>query len=225
MISGMFSRNRILNFPGSVFLLGYFLIFPVLLVFVLTIPKGDIHLQMNSFHAPFLDVLMQYWTMLGDGLLLAILLLGLLMVSIRHFFTGLAAYVFGGLGAQLLKRLVFTDLPRPLKYFEQSGMVEKLYLVDGVDLHNWLSFPSGHTSTAFAVLFGLSLMTRSAIVQAVLFVLALGVGYSRVYLSQHFLVDVVGGSFLGLLAGWMAWLWIKRYKRYWMDRSIYNILR
>lgn len=179
---------------------------------------------MNALHTPFLDVLMQYWTLLGDGLLLVITVAGLLMISFRYFFTGLAAFAIGGLGAQVLKRLIFSDMPRPLKFFELAGGGEQLYLVEGIDLHSWLSFPSGHTSTAFAVFFALALMTRSALGQAGLFVLALGVGYSRIYLSQHFLVDVVGGSFLGLLSGWIAWLWIKRYKGRWMDRSIFNTM-
>ncbi len=224
MISGRVLINTIKKLPGGIFLLGYVLIFPALLVLVLSVSKESIHLKMNALHTPFLDVLMKYWTYLGDGVLLVILVAGLLMISFRHFFTGLAAFAMGGLGAQVLKRLIFTDLPRPLKYFELAGKADQLYLVEGVDLNSWLSFPSGHTSTAFALFFALSLMTRSAITQAGLFLLALGVGYSRIYLSQHFLADVVGGSFLGLLAGWGAWMWIRKYDRKWMDTSIYKLI-
>jgi len=224
MISGTVLLHRIKSLPGSIFLLGYVLIFPALLVLVLSVPKESIHLKMNALHTPFLDVLMKYWTCLGDGLLLIILVTGLLMISFRLFFTGLAAFAIGGLGAQVIKRLISSDVPRPLKYFELAGKGDQLYLVEGVDMYNWLSFPSGHTSTAFALFFALALLTRSKLTQAVLFLLALGVGYSRIYLSQHFLVDVVGGSFLGLVAGWIAWIWIKRYDRKWLDASIYKMI-
>lgn len=225
MISGKCLIHRIQKLPGGFFLLGYMLVFPALLVLVLSVPKGVIHLRMNAVHTPFLDVLMKYWTFLGDGLLLVILSVGLLMISFRHFFTGLAAFTFGGIGSQVFKRLLFSDLPRPIKYFELFGGGEQLYLVEGVDMYTWLSFPSGHTSTAFALFFALSLMTRSALTQVGLFLLALGVGYSRIYLSQHFLMDVVGGSVLGLVSGGLAWAWIRRFDRSWMDRSLYNKLR
>lgn len=221
----MSSRNTIKILPGSSFLLGYLLVFPALLVLVLSVPKEVIYIKVNALHSPFMDVLMQYWTMLGDGLLLFIAVTGLLMISFRHFLTGIAAFALSGLGAESLKRLLFSEMPRPVKYFEQAGMGDQLYLVEGIDLHNWFSFPSGHTSTAFAVFFALSLMTRSALAQAGFFLLALGVGYSRIYLSQHFLADVVGGSFLGLLSGWIAWMWIRRYDRSWMDLSLYNAMR
>ncbi len=224
MISGKVLINTIKKLPGGIFLLGYVLIFPALLVLVLSVSKESIHLKMNTLHTPFLDVLMKYWTYLGDGLLLIILIAGLLMISFRHFFTGITAFAIGGLTTQALKRLIFSDFPRPIKYFELAGKGNQLYLVEGVDLYDWLSFPSGHTSTAFALFFALALMTRSVITQAGLFLLALGVGYSRIYLSQHFLVDVVGGSFLGLVAGWIAWMWIKRYDQKWMDASVYKMI-
>jgi len=225
MISGKFLSHTIHRSPGSIFLLGYVLVFPALLVLVLSVPKETIHLKMNAVHTPFLDVLMKYWTFMGDGLLLIILVTGLLLVSFRHFFRGLAAFAIGGLSAQAFKRLFFSDLPRPVKFFELSGASEQLYLVEGIDIHSWMSFPSGHSSTAFALFFALALTTRSAVAQMGLFILALGVGYSRIYLSQHFLVDVVGGSFLGLISGWLAWLWIRKVDRSWMNRSLFDVKR
>lgn len=223
MISGKFLSHTINRLPGSTFLLGYVLVFPALLVLVLSVPKGSMHLKMNELHAPFLDVLMKYWTLLGDGLLLLILIAGLLLISFRHALTGLAAFAIGGIGAQVLKRLIFSDYPRPVKFFELTGTGEQLHLVEGVDIHTWMSFPSGHTSTAFAVFFALALMTRSVATQAGLFLLTLGVGYSRIYLSQHFLMDVVGGSFLGLTSGWTAWWWMRKIDRSWMARSLLNL--
>ena len=217
--------HRFRNLPGFFFLAGYVLVFPALLVVVIRIPKDIIHLEMNAWHGSFLDSLMTYWTYLGDGLVMVILVFGLLMISIRHFFTGLTAFAFSGLLVKFLKKVIFTDFPRPVRYFEMIGLKEQLYLVEGVSLYKWFSFPSGHTATAFAVFFAIALMTRSGWLQSLVFILAVGVGYSRIYLSQHFLVDVVAGSFVGILAGYVAWAWIRRYRKQWLDRSIYNLRR
>ncbi|MDA3822706.1 MAG: hypothetical protein PF450_08885, partial [Bacteroidales bacterium] len=108
--------KKIFKNSGTLFLLLYLLIFSVLFVLVLHYSREETHIAINSFHNPFLDILMKYWTNLGDGLVLVILLLGLSLVSLRHFIVGLTAYSFGGLGAQLLKKISFGDFPRPVKY-------------------------------------------------------------------------------------------------------------
>lgn len=211
--------------PGSTFLLGYLPIFVVSLTIVLVSSKASIHMAMNSCHNPFLDLLMRYWTLLGDGILLVILILVLLLVSFRYFFTALTTFIFSGLSVQFFKRVLFSDFPRPVKYFELSVTDYELYLVPGVELSSWFSFPSGHTATAFALFFALALLTRSKIGQAALLLLAIGVGYSRIYLSQHFLMDVVAGSLLGMFMGWLAWRLFKDIDRTWMDRSLNNLLK
>lgn len=211
--------------PGSTFLLGYIPIFVLLLILVLVYSKAFIHMAMNSFHSPSMDLVMRYLTLLGDGKLLVILILLLLLVSFRYFFTALTAFVFSGLSVQFFKRVLFSDFPRPGKYFELSVTDYELYLVPGVELSSWFSFPSGHTATAFAVFFALALLTRSKIGQAGLLLLAIGVGYSRIYLSQHFLMDVVAGSLLGIIMGWLAWRLFRNIDRAWMDRSLNNLIK
>jgi membrane-associated phospholipid phosphatase len=59
------------------------------------------------------------------------------------------------------------------------------------------SFPSGHAATSFA---GAALLARVLPGRwPVLFVLAAGIAFSRVYVGVHYPVDVVGGAILGTL--------------------------
>jgi undecaprenyl-diphosphatase len=58
------------------------------------------------------------------------------------------------------------------------------------------SFPSGHTADAFA---GAWTLTRVS-PQPALWVLAIGIAYSRVYLGVHYPLDVLGGALTGLLS-------------------------
>lgn len=120
----------------------------------------------------------------------------LLFHSLRSSVYLVTVYLSTGLVAQLLKKFIFEDCVRPVKYFHDQAA---LHLVNGVQMLSGHSFPSGHATSAFALFLGLSLISRNKFIQIACFLLACIVAYSRVYLSQHFLADIVAGSLIGTL--------------------------
>src|SRR5260370_11732344 len=64
------------------------------------------------------------------------------------------------------------------------------------------SFPSGHSITAFAVAVPLSYYFPAT--APVLLALAVSVAFSRIILGVHFLTDVIAGSIIGSLLGYLA---------------------
>jgi undecaprenyl-diphosphatase len=62
------------------------------------------------------------------------------------------------------------------------------------------SFPSGHAATSGAAAMVLSVFVPEA--RAVWWLVASGIAYSRVYLGDHFPLDVIGGGATGALVGW-----------------------
>jgi undecaprenyl-diphosphatase len=79
----------------------------------------------------------------------------------------------------------------------------------------WSSYPSGHSMLA-PIIFGLGIIVwaapwpspalrRAALVLAAL--LALGIGFSRVYVGVHYPSDVLGGLLLGTAWSALALLW------------------
>ncbi len=91
----------------------------------------------------------------------------------------------------------FTALPRPILFFENNPNVH-LNLIDGVNMHRFMSFPSGHTAAAFAMFLILAYFFKNIYAKHICFFLALFVALSRVYLLQHFFRDVYFGSILGV---------------------------
>lgn len=82
--------------------------------------------------------------------------------------------------------------------------------VDDATLHpvtnaNNYSFPSGHTSAAFALATSLSIIEPKWYVIVPSFTWAAFVGYSRMYLGVHYPSDVIAGALLGTGSAWLSY--------------------
>lgn len=169
------------------------------MLILFSIGKVESHLWFNRMNSPTLDVFFKYMTFLGDGTFVAlgVLILGILGYKNKRWYPlayGGGLLILSGAIAQFLKRVVFHESLRPTLFLSDF----KLHLIDGVDVHQTLSFPSGHTTAGFAF-FGFLAMryfSKKPIYQILMALIAALIGYSRIYLSQHFLEDVITGMLL-----------------------------
>jgi membrane-associated phospholipid phosphatase len=156
--------------------------------------KIEIELWINARNSLFFDIFFKYFTHLGDGVTAAIISLIVILLNIRKGVILLLSYLISGLIIQMLKIHVFPDILRPV------GMIEltpAIHLVEGVKLWGIQSFPSGHSGTAFAVFYCFAAFTNNRRIQGLAFITAVLLAYSRLYLFQHFLTDVIAGAVLG----------------------------
>ena len=109
----------------------------------------------------------------------------------------LLSYAGAGVVSYILKHWIYYDVTRPHFVF-QYFLREELKEVQGVDLIGFHSFPSGHALSAFALFFCLLFVSRSHFLKILFFALAILAAYSRVYLSQHWLIDIYVGSIIGV---------------------------
>ena len=68
----------------------------------------------------------------------------------------------------------------------------------------WVSFPSGHTATAFALATTLGDASHNIFAQVGLYTLATGTAYGRIATSNHWLSDVVAAAGIGILSAKFA---------------------
>lgn len=156
----------------------------------------NISLALNQYHHRVLDYLSFFATHLGDGIFAVLLSLVIWYYNKQMGIMVLLTYAISSGLTQLLKRLVFADLHRPLWHLERLANA-LYYLPPGAEQVYNNSFPSGHTTTAFAIFAMLSFFSSQTIIKVIMFVLAVLVAFTRVYLLQHFLIDTLAGAFIG----------------------------
>jgi membrane-associated phospholipid phosphatase len=181
----------------------------VLLFFLLLsqLEKGQLVLFFNARYTDPISTFFKYFTHLGEGILFVPIILLSLLYRYKAAVTLASMGIFLGVTTAFLKQIVYTDNYRPKRYFD--GIVE-LNFVPGVDIHGLNSFPSGHTATAaaIAIWFALEFRTKSALLSGIIYVLLVAI--SRVYLAQHFLIDVTFGMLEGFVISVMCFFAVKR---------------
>ena len=196
----------------------FFLIITALVYFGITesFDQGVISFFSENVGNSTLDLIMQYVTESGEAVwMLAFAILILVIRKTRRIgITLMILIVISTLLTGYIKCGVDRDRPD----FEYEGTpfpvpisqdTFALFCEGGCDA----SFPSGHAarSMIFAIIFGYALSERFPRGAYLMFLYPVMISLSRVYVLQHFPMDVIGGSIIGImLAGVMA----KRTKLY-----------
>lgn len=140
-----------------------------------------------------LDNLVVAFTKLGDAGLIFVLITTVLLCfrkTRRIGFYAAVALVCDLLIVNVtLKPLI--DRPRPFTYLQQFGHL--------ISAPRDSSFPSGHTGAAFAFAFAMLPAGKKWFALSLVFAVAMGL--SRLYLTVHFLSDVIAGAVIGALCG------------------------
>jgi len=190
----------------------FFLVITALVYFGITesFDQGVISFFSENVGNPTLDLIMQYVTESGEAVwMLAFAILILVIRKTRRIgITLMILIVISTLLTGYIKCGVDRDRPD----FEYEGTpfpvpisqdTFALFCEGGYDA----SFPSGHAarSMIFAIIFGYALSERFPRGAYLMFLYPAMISLSRVYVLQHFPMDVIGGSIIGImLAGVMA---------------------
>jgi membrane-associated phospholipid phosphatase len=199
----LFKKNTAFFIPYFIFLLAGGIV-------LLLWSKTDIHLYINRHNGPVADLFFSNWSNLGLGLMLIPVVFILAFIRLRYMLISIIGFCIMGAILEPLKLLFHA--PRPLTVF--TGLNQSLYLVPGVKMLSWYSFPSGHTATGFCIFCLLAFYTKSNPLKLFYFITALLIAYARMYLSEHFLQDVYAGSIIGVGSAILAYTWVMNAKMF-----------
>ncbi len=177
------------------FFIPYLILLSLCLIVKLLYSRADIYFTINSFHNTFTDTIAPYITDIGEGLTIVILSIVIALFNYRKAFILAGSYAITAILAQIIKHII--NAPRPKLYF--ASELKRMYFVKGVEIYSYNSFPSGHTVTAFSAAVALTYLAKNKSWGVLYLLIAILVGYSRMYLSEHFFEDVIGGSALGVI--------------------------
>ena len=139
---------------------------------------------------------MRALTHLGDGSSWA--LFSLFIAFMERSWTGIGMSLgYAALAGSLIAKGIKHQIRRLRPHRHLLDLVPLVKIPDP-----W-SFPSGHTSAAFAV-FGLLLMWGSPFASLAASIASF-IGLSRVYLRAHFPTDVIVGAVLGFFTGCLVY--------------------
>lgn len=159
---------------------------------------------MQTIQNPVLSAILKFVTTLGEGGIIFILLGIALLCTKKYRKIGVAVFaalIVMEIGNNLILKEIFAR-PRPFN----------LEAIDSIKYDFWaqvykfpeivhrpssFSFPSGHTSSAFAAAIAVLFYNRKIGIPTTIF--AAIMGFSRVYVEVHYCTDVLAGAIVGII--------------------------
>ena len=184
----------------------------------------------GGFFTPFFELV----SLFGKaGIFLILLSLALLIYKPTRRF-GTAMLLGVTLGAIFTNLCLKVFIARPRPYADESSIFHQLWLTVGQNLESDKSFPSGHTTAAFATIVagivarnGMEGLLAATIIAGILLILgkprakwvavifAVLMGIARIYLVVHYPSDVLAGMIVGIFAGCLGVLIAQKLPRKW----------
>lgn len=158
--------------------------------------KNEAFLYLNTNLGLVADKVFEYSSYLAEGWIWIPYFIVLVVLYKKDKAFILMNFLISTLFTQFAKNFIFTTAMRPMA----SGLdATQIHTVPGVEIHTFNSFPSGHTATAFTLFILTTYLFPNKYALSIGIVYAIVCAYSRIYLAQHFPLDLAGGIFVALL--------------------------
>lgn len=178
----------------------------------------QLFLYLNGQHQDWLDPFVD--TLTGKLIWIPLYALFIYLI-IKHFNKG-SVWILAGIGLAILMAdqtasgfmKPFFERLRPCHDPRWEGLMFNYGGCGGM-----YGFVSSHAANTFALAIYLNLLFRDRLKGfGWLYIWAVVISYTRIYLGVHYPLDVVVGALVGLLSGWAGWLLAKKAKKAYLRR-------
>lgn len=185
----------------------------------------------QSIQSGILNAIMVVITTLGDEGIIFIAMALVLMCTKKYRKAGVTILLALGVmmvcNNLVLKELIARERPfnlyelDPVKYADWGGETARYFFPNLVHQPSSYSFPSGHTSSAFAAAIAVLWYDRKIGIPTTIF--AALMGFSRIYVEVHYCTDVIAGAIVGCIYALLGVL-IAKYLFPVLDKYIFSVL-
>ena len=170
-------------------------------------------LMLQDARTAWLDPLAAGYTSLGNG---GMIWIAVSLAMLCHRNTrpaGMLALCAMLLGLVCTNLILKPLIMRPRPWLDVVGLIP---LINEADPN---SFPSGHTCAAFACCVTWARFASRRWVKVLCLILAVLMGFSRLYVGVHFPSDVIAGCVVGCLCALLAWAVQRKAENIWRGRK------
>ena len=153
----------------------------------------------GSFFTPFFEFI----SFLGHDGIPLIIISAILIVFKKTRKFGVAMLLSIAVGALFTNCCLKLIVARPRPYADVNSVYYKLWQTVGMNTESDKSFPSGHTTAAFAFSTAIYLVGNRKISWTA-YIFAILMAISRIYLVVHYPSDVLAGIIVGIIAGFIG---------------------
>ena len=177
--------------------------------------------QLYNWGGGFFTPFFEFISFLGKGGLPLIFLSLLLTLYKPTRCFGTAMCLSLAVGALITNCCLKILIARPRPYADESSIFYQLWLLVGQNVESDKSFPSGHTTAAFASMTAVFLVGDKRWSWTA-YIFAILMGVARIYLCVHFPSDVLGGIIVGLIGGIAGTLMAAKLPAKWYELNFFK---
>ena len=156
--------------------------------------------KLYDFAGGFFTPFFEFISLLGKGGIFLILLSFTLMLFCRTRRFGTAMLIGLMIGFLITNLFLKVYIARPRPYVDENSIFHQFWLLVDQNVESDKSFPSGHTTAAFASMTPAFILGNKK-VKLFSFLFAVLMAIARIYLVVHYPSDVLAGIIVGVLAG------------------------
>ena len=170
--------------------------------------EREFFLAINGSHTFWLDHMMLFFASPWAWFPPVVMMLYYIIKKRREWLLMLVYAALAAAGSLLVTEAFVKPFFKRFRPTSHPAFIDDIRILNDYVADGAYGFISGHSTSAFAFAIASALAIRNKWYSVVIFLWAVIMVYSRVYLAAHFITDVIPGMLAGIVIGWLIYRYV-----------------